>query len=75
MKTSVIPSYATDLEGLRVNLQNMLPSAALISFDDYAEKLGKSHTKILKLDVGDTAPLFTLTNAIGNIGCFKFSRN
>ena len=67
MKTEAIPSYATDLEGLRRNLQNMLPPAALSSFDDYAEQLEKAHTRILKLNVGDTAPPFTLTNATGDL--------
>ena len=60
-----IPSYQTGLKELRDNLSNMLPAEALQVFDTDAEALQENYTSILKLQKGDKAPDFTLTNAVG----------
>ena len=58
------PSYKKGLTELRSNLETMLPQEALSVFDRDAEQLQKTHTSILKLNVGDSAPNFTLSNAV-----------
>jgi peroxiredoxin len=65
MKTEVIPSYKEGLDQLRGNLKQMLPPAALASFDAYGQKLGASLSNILKVKVGDLAPSFALSNHLG----------
>ena len=60
-----IPSYQNGLKELRSNLTNMLPAEALNVFDSDAEALQSNYTSILKLSVGDKAPDFTLSNALG----------
>jgi len=64
---SQLPSYAEGLQELRNNLKTMLPKEALQVFDTDAETLAKTHTNILKLNVGDKAPNFSLANASGEI--------
>ena len=59
------PSYAEGLKELQSNLSNMLPQEALTVFDADAKQLKETHQSILKLNVGDTAPNFSLSNAVG----------
>lgn len=60
------PSYKEGLEELRGNLSQMLPAEALATFDADAEALQETHQSILKLNVGDKAPDFSLSNAVGS---------
>ena len=60
-----INSYQENLKDLRSNLGEMLPKNALDVFDNDAENLQSTHTSILKLQVGDKAAGFSLSNAIG----------
>ena len=57
--------YQENLKGLRDNLANMLPKEALEIFDTDAESLQENHLSIIKLQVGDKAPDFSLSNATG----------
>jgi len=59
-----VNSYQEGLKELRGNLSNMLPADALNVFDTAADTLQIIHTSILKLNQGDKAPDFTLSNAI-----------
>jgi peroxiredoxin len=56
-------SYQENLKELRTNLGTMLPKDALNVFDQDAENLQSNHISILKLQVGDKAPDFSLSNA------------
>ncbi|USD26161.1 MULTISPECIES: peroxiredoxin-like family protein [Flagellimonas] len=56
-------SYQENLKDLRDNLGNMLPKEALAIFDNDAESLQVNHNSILKLQEGEKAPDFSLTNA------------
>lgn len=56
-------SYQENLKDLRDNLGNMLPKEALAIFDNDAESLQENHNSILKLQEGEKAPDFSLTNA------------
>lgn len=56
-------SYQENLKGLRDNLGNMLPKDALAIFDNDAESLQVNHNSILKLQEGEKAPDFSLSNA------------
>ncbi|AZQ43496.1 peroxiredoxin family protein [Nonlabens ponticola] len=56
-------SYKEDLKTLRGNLTQMLPADALEVFDNDASQLQASQQSILKLQTGDTAPDFSLSNA------------
>ncbi|WP_299220523.1 peroxiredoxin-like family protein [uncultured Aquimarina sp.] len=56
-------SYQENLKGLRTNLGTMLPKDALNVFDKDAENLQLNHKSILKLEVGEKAPDFSLSNA------------
>ncbi len=60
-----IPSYAEGLTELQNNLVTMLPQDALDVFEADANALKANHQNILKLNVGDKAPNFSLSNAIG----------
>lgn len=60
-----IPSYAEGLQELQNNLENMLPKEALAIFESDAAQLQATHTSILKLQEGDIAPNFSLSNAVG----------
>lgn len=46
----------------------MLPAESLAGFDSYAEELDQSMNQVLKLEIGDTVPDFTLTNHDGEQG-------
>ena len=59
------PSYAEGLAELRKNLTAALPEEALNVFDNDAEQLEKTHQSIIKLNVGEKAPDFSLSNATG----------
>lgn len=56
-------SYQDNLKELRVNLGKMLPENALKVFDSDAENLQLKHKSILKLEIGDKAPNFSLSSA------------
>ena len=56
-------SYQENLKDLRTNLETMLPKDALNIFDTDAENLQLNHKSILKLQVGEKAPDFSLSNA------------
>ncbi|UII21189.1 peroxiredoxin-like family protein [Fulvivirga ligni] len=58
-------NYQENLKGLQDNLANMLPEEALEIFDADAKSLQKNHSSIIKLQVGDKAPDFSLSNATG----------
>ncbi len=58
-------SYQENLKDLRENLGTMLPKEALEVFDNDAKHLHNHHKSILKLQVGDKAPDFSLSNATG----------
>jgi len=60
-------SYQEDLKELRTNLGTMLPKDALNIFDTDAENLQLNHKSILKLQVGEKAPDFSLSNATDKI--------
>ena len=56
-------SYQEKLKELRVDLGKMLPKSALDVFDADAQNLQSNHQSILKLQAGDKAPDFSLSNA------------
>ena len=60
-----IPSYQEGLNNLRENLTSMLPAAALNVFDTDANAMQQDYPNVLQLAVGDQAPDFTLSNAVG----------
>ena len=59
---AVTNSYQENLKELRKNLGKILPESALNVFDKDAENLQKKHQSILKLQVGEKAPDFSLLN-------------
>ena len=63
--TTRIPNYQTGLRELRGNLEGMMPAEVLATFDRDAHQLQETHTDILKIHAGDTAPDFTLPNPTG----------
>ncbi len=68
MNTDVkLPSYTEELNELRTNLKSMLPEEALKVFDGAAENLEAKYNSILKLKIGDKAPDFSLSNAVGEL--------
>ena len=60
-----VSSYQEKLQELQSNLGKMLPKEALEVFESDAKSLKAEHQSILKLNVGDKAPNFSLSNAIG----------
>ena len=56
-------SYQENLKVLSENLGTMLPKEALEVFDKDAKRLEKKYDSILKIQVGDQAPDFSLMNA------------
>jgi peroxiredoxin len=54
--------YQENLKDLRTNLGTMLPKDSLNVFDTDAENLQLNHKSILKLQVGEKAPDFSLSN-------------
>lgn len=67
METKTIPSYNEGLESLVGQLSEMLPANALETFNKDAKQLAVNHISPLKLNAGDKAPLFSLSNAVGEI--------
>jgi peroxiredoxin len=65
-KTKQIPSYNNEKIELQANLAAMVPKDSLDVFITDANLLGKEITNPLKVSVGDKAPLFELSNALGN---------
>jgi peroxiredoxin len=65
-KTKQIPSYNNEKIELQANLAAMVPKDSLDVFITDANLLGKEITNPLKVSVGDKAPLFDLSNALGN---------
>jgi len=61
------PSYADGLNELRKNLANMMPENVLQVFDNDADELARKHKSVLKLAVGEKAPSFSLSNAVGDV--------
>jgi len=66
MKETITPSYKEGLKALKGSISTVLPDDAIEVFDTDAENLGKEYTSILKLQAGDKAYDFTLSNAVGN---------
>ncbi|QCK16139.1 peroxiredoxin-like family protein [Mangrovivirga cuniculi] len=66
-----VPSYSEGLEELQNNLGKMLPAEALWVFDKDANGLKARHQSILKLNIGDKAPEFYLSNAVGETVTLK----
>lgn len=64
MNTIVIPSYRESLKELKENPSQIFSDQANDVFNSDAEELGKEHTSILKLHVGEKAPNFTLLNTL-----------
>jgi peroxiredoxin len=65
-KNVTTPSYNEGVKELRKSLKTMLPAEALKVFDNAAETLEEKYLSVLKLKIGDTAPEFSLPNAVGN---------
>lgn len=63
--STTIPSYKEGLKGLIAQLGEMLPEDKLAVFNNDAKELAAAHTNPLKLEKGDKAPRFLLTNAKG----------
>lgn len=64
MKDTTTPSYKEGLKELRGSMSDMLPNEVLEVFDNDANALNEEHTSILKLQTGDKAYDFTLSNAV-----------
>ena len=62
-----MPSYEEGVKELRSNLGKMLPTEALNTFDQDAQALETNYSNVLKLQPGDQAPDFSLTNAVGKV--------
>lgn len=65
MSTKLFHSYGEGLQELKSNLKGMLPAESLQVFDTDASQLQNTFNQILKIGIGDKAPDFTLTNALG----------
>lgn len=59
-----IPSYEEGSKELKEQLLQSLSAHVLETFNSDAEELGKTHISILKRQIGDKAPNFTLLNAL-----------
>jgi len=66
MSDKIFPKYSEGLKELRNNLKGMLPAESLQVFDNDAKQLHDNFDQILKVELGDKAPDFTLSNAIGS---------
>lgn len=64
MNTIAIPSYQESLKELKENPSRMFSGHANDVFNSDAEELGKEYASILKFQVGERAPNFTLLNAL-----------
>ncbi len=65
MSVKEITLYSEAYGELRNNLKGMLPAHSLSIFDKDADALNSKFENILQLKVGDKAPDFTLSNAVG----------
>ena len=59
------PSYQQGRQELQSNLPTMLPEKARRVFDQDAQALAANYPSVLKLQAGDRAPDFSLSNAVG----------
>lgn len=76
MSVEKLPSYTEGLKELRSNLKEMLPQESLQVFDIDADQLKDAFINILKVEKGDKAPDFTLSNAVGeNINLYSRLKN
>lgn len=64
MGKTVVPSYQEGLKELKGKLSSRIPGDAIEACNEDAEELQKKYTSVLKLQVGDKAPDFSLSNAI-----------
>lgn len=72
MSVEKLPSYTEVLKELRSNLKELLAQESLQVFDIDADQLKDAFINILKVEKGDKAPDFTLSNAIGeNINLYS----
>lgn len=70
------PSYKEGLKELRENLSKLLPSDALQVFDTDAVTLQATYPSILKLNQGDKAPDFSLSNAVNeSVNLYEILKN
>lgn len=67
MISKTIPSYKEGLTQLRNELSEILPADALEVFDKDAGELKQNFQEVLKVKEGDSAPDFSLSNAIGAV--------
>ncbi len=63
--TKTVPSYKDNLKGLIQQLGEMLPQDKFAIFNHDAAQLAKIYASPLKLNKGDKAPSFSLSNATG----------
>lgn len=66
MDVKMIPSYKEGSKVLKEELSHTLPAEAFEVLNSDAERIGKEHTSILKLQVGDKAPNFRLLNTLND---------
>lgn len=64
MSEKILNTYQAKLEKLRVELEKLIPTDSLAVFDEDAAQLEQHIEGRLKVEKGDRAPDFTLTNAI-----------
>lgn len=62
---TIIPSFQENVKGLGEQLTTMLPPDKLAVFNADAQQLAARYPSPLKLQTGDQAPLFALSNAKG----------
>lgn len=72
MSNLTFSTYEEKLKDLRGDLREMLPEESILVFDNDASQLNEIHKQILKIQVGQKAPDFTLSNASGhNINLYE----
>ena len=64
MAETTVTSYQENLFELNKQLQGMLPTNVLDTFDKEANEMQKTYQSILKVKAGDKAPEFSLPNAL-----------
>ena len=64
MAETTVTSYQENLIELNKQLQGMLPTNVLDTFDKEANEMQKTYQSILKVKAGDKAPEFSLPNAL-----------
>ncbi len=65
-----LPSHQQQTE-INKQFEGKLPPAVKVVLDNDAEQLVNNYSSVLKLSVGDKAPLFELPNAIGETGTLE----